>query len=78
MRRFEEAINSERGKAIVDADMAEGNTLGGPFGTPSFFINGRYLSGAKPFDEFARVIDEELTRLNIPIPSSASRRRQGG
>jgi protein-disulfide isomerase len=29
-------------------------------GTPSFFVNGRFLSGAQPFESFKRVIDEEL------------------
>jgi protein-disulfide isomerase len=29
-------------------------------GTPAFFVNGRFLSGAKPFDAFKLVIDEEL------------------
>ena len=29
-------------------------------GTPSFFINGRYVSGAQPYDRFKEVIDEEL------------------
>jgi protein-disulfide isomerase len=29
-------------------------------GTPAFFINGRFLSGAQPFEAFKRVIDEEL------------------
>jgi protein-disulfide isomerase len=30
-------------------------------GTPAFFINGRALSGAQPFETFARMIDEELS-----------------
>jgi protein-disulfide isomerase len=30
--------------------------------TPSFFINGRLLSGAHPLESFARVIEEELAR----------------
>ena len=29
-------------------------------GTPGFFINGRILRGAKPFDAFKAIIDEEL------------------
>ena len=36
-------------------------------GTPAFFINGRYLSGAKPFAEFAKVINAELERLGLPV-----------
>ena len=31
-------------------------------GTPAFFINGRMLSGAQPFEKFKEVIDEELAR----------------
>jgi hypothetical protein len=27
------------------------------------FINGRAVSGAKPFEEFAEIIDDELQRL---------------
>ena len=29
-------------------------------GTPAFFINGRLVSGAQPFEAFKEVIDEEL------------------
>lgn len=31
-------------------------------GTPAFFINGRMISGAMPFNEFKKVIDEELAK----------------
>lgn len=33
-------------------------------GTPTFYINGRYISGAQPFENFKRVIDEELNKAN--------------
>jgi protein-disulfide isomerase len=29
-------------------------------GTPAFFINGIFLNGAQPIDEFKKVIDAEL------------------
>jgi protein-disulfide isomerase len=35
----------------------------GVTGTPSFFINGRFLSGAQPFSSFKKVIDEEISKL---------------
>jgi protein-disulfide isomerase len=35
--------------------------------TPSFFINGRYMSGAMPIDTFSALIDEELTKANDRI-----------
>jgi protein-disulfide isomerase len=31
-------------------------------GTPTFFINGRKIAGAMPFESFAQVIDEELKK----------------
>ena len=34
----------------------------GVSGTPAFFINGRVLGGAQPFEAFKRIIDEELRR----------------
>ena len=43
-------MSKSRRKGSIDADMAEGNSIG-LFGTPAFFVNGHYLSGAKPFDE---------------------------
>ena len=35
--------------------------------TPSFFINGRFISGAVPIDQFTSVIDEELKKANERI-----------
>jgi len=29
-------------------------------GTPAFFVNGRMLSGAQPYEAFKQIIDEEL------------------
>jgi protein-disulfide isomerase len=46
-------------KKRVDGDAAEAAKLG-VTGTPGFFINGRFLSGAKPFEAFKQVIDQEL------------------
>jgi predicted DsbA family dithiol-disulfide isomerase len=68
--RFEEDLYSPAPKAAVDADIAEAKALG-VTGTPAFFVNGHYISGAKPFEEFAEVINSELTRLKLPVPSAA-------
>jgi predicted DsbA family dithiol-disulfide isomerase len=35
--------------------------------TPAFFINGLYLSGAQPIENFKRIIDEELKKANDAI-----------
>jgi protein-disulfide isomerase len=43
----------------VEEDQKDGDEAG-VNGTPAFFINGRMLSGAQPFDAFKKIIDEEL------------------
>ncbi len=35
--------------------------------TPSFFINGRFISGAQPIAQFSALIDEELKKANERI-----------
>jgi len=39
----------------------------GTRGTPAFYINGRYLSGAQPLPNFKRVVDEELKKADARI-----------
>jgi protein-disulfide isomerase len=67
MEQFENSLNGLKALPLIDADKAEAKSLG-VTGTPAFFVNGRFLSGNKPFDEFARLIDAELTRLKLPVP----------
>lgn len=59
--RFDRDLGSETVKQRIDGDSREAASLG-VSSTPSFFINGRYLSGAKPFGSFQVVIEEELDR----------------
>jgi len=59
--RFKKDMKSASVKARVDADVAEAERLG-VTGTPGFFVNGYFLSGAKPFSEFKRVIDAQLAK----------------
>ena len=57
--QFKKDMTSPETKKRVDADVAEAARLG-VTGTPGFFINGKFVSGAKPFSEFKRMIDAEL------------------
>jgi protein-disulfide isomerase len=59
--RFQRDVASAEVKARIDADVAEADKLG-VTGTPTFFVNGRYLSGAQPFPVFKQLIDQELGR----------------
>jgi protein-disulfide isomerase len=59
---FNECLDSGRFADQVMADVEEGRGAG-VTGTPAMFINGRFLSGAQPFESIAKVIDDELARL---------------
>ena len=52
--------NSKYGERVRDG-VAQGQRLG-VSSTPTVYINGRLLSGAQPYETFAAVIDEELSR----------------
>ncbi len=58
---FNACLDSGKYKETVTEDHAYGSTLG-VRGTPAFFINGRFLNGAQPFEAFQSIIDEELER----------------
>ena len=58
--KFNSCVDTHKYKAQVDADARAGEEAG-VNGTPAFFINGRVLSGAQPFEAFKRIIDDELS-----------------
>ena len=60
-QKFNDCLAKQEFKAVIDKDIADGAAVG-VTGTPAFFINGRMLSGAQPFERFKEVIDEELAR----------------
>jgi protein-disulfide isomerase len=57
--RFKKDLASSEVKQRIDEDAKEAAKLG-VSGTPAFFVNGRFLSGAQPFSAFKALIDEEL------------------
>ena len=63
MGRFRAALDAQKFKDRIAAEQSLVVSLGAG-GTPAFFINGRKLVGAQPFDRFKQVIDEEITRAN--------------
>jgi protein-disulfide isomerase len=58
--KFNACVDTRKYKTQVEADLQDGEQAG-VNGTPAFFINGRILSGAQPFEAFKRVIDDELS-----------------
>ena len=63
-KKFNECLDSGKMAATVKADMEAGSKVG-VTGTPAFFINGVMLSGAQPFEEFKKIIDEELQAKQV-------------
>jgi protein-disulfide isomerase len=63
LAKFDKCLDSDKYKDEVQADLRDGQN-NGVTGTPSFFINGRNLSGARPFEDFKKIIDDELERAN--------------
>jgi protein-disulfide isomerase len=58
---FSACLDSGRHASLVERDFEAGQAYG-VSGTPAFFINGRPLIGAQPFEAFQAVIDDELAR----------------
>lgn len=58
---FTKCIDSGKYKDEIQKDIADGADAG-VSGTPAYFINGRFLSGAQPYDAFKEIIDEELAK----------------
>jgi predicted DsbA family dithiol-disulfide isomerase len=65
---FTACIDDGKYLGTVRTDMAEANSFG-ITGTPGFLINGRVLTGAQPIEKFEAIIDSELERRGIEVPS---------
>jgi len=59
--KLQACIASGKYDPVVKAAQDAGTSVGVD-STPTFFINGRRVTGALPFEAFRRVIDEELAR----------------
>ena len=59
--KVKDAIKSKKYEKRIAADMDLADDLQAS-GTPHFFINGRRLVGAQPFEKFQKMIDEEVKK----------------
>ena len=69
MDQFTKDLDSNAHKAEIDR-MTKAAMEIGATGTPANFINGRYLSGAAPYDTFKKLIDEELIKAGGKPPQA--------
>lgn len=73
MVKFKKALDDHTHKSQIEADVALVSRLGAR-GTPAFFINGRYLSGAQPVEQFKTIVDDELKRAETLLKAGVTRR----
>lgn len=59
-KKFDQCLDSSEKKAQIDKELSEGEKEG-VSGTPGFFLNGRLIAGAIPFEMFKTLIDYELS-----------------
>lgn len=59
---FNSCLDSGKHREAVRKDQTQGEQSYGVSGTPAFFVNGRFVSGAQPFEAFKPIIDDELSR----------------
>jgi protein-disulfide isomerase len=61
MAKFKADVNSASVKKQISKDQKIARQFGAR-GTPNFFINGRKLTGARPYPSFKTIIDEEIKK----------------
>lgn len=68
VKKFKADMEDESIAKAVTEMQRQGAQLGAR-GTPAFFINGRFLSGAQPVANFKKIIDEELKKAEKLVAS---------
>lgn len=61
--KFNECLESGKFADKIQKSLESGQEVG-VSGTPAFFVNGRMISGARPFEAFKEIIDSELARID--------------
>lgn len=72
MTKFQAALDSGKFKAQTDKTKAQGAQFGAR-GTPAFFINGAFLSGAQPFAKFKDAVDKAIVRADKVLAKGVSK-----
>jgi protein-disulfide isomerase len=72
MARFKRDMDDPKLKEEVLADQRIANSVGAS-GTPTFFVNGRQIVGAQPFEQFKQLIDEQIKKADELIKQGVPR-----
>ena len=57
--KFTADLDSGKYRPTVESEIQQAVSVGAT-GTPAFFINGRYLNGARPFEQFKPIVEQEI------------------
>jgi protein-disulfide isomerase len=71
---FKAGLDSHKWADKVDKDLKDG-TAAGVQGTPSFFVNGVFINGAQPYDNFKKTIDQELEKAKAKLQAGTPKSR---
>lgn len=71
--KFKSDMKDKEIETKVKKQQAQGSTLGAR-GTPAFFVNGRFLSGAQPFEAFKALIDEEMKEAEALVAKGTAKK----
>jgi protein-disulfide isomerase len=67
MTEFNRCLDSGAMKEKIEVDVNDGKSIG-VSSTPTAFINGRLIIGAQPYENFTKIIDDELAMKGIAVP----------
>jgi protein-disulfide isomerase len=70
VEKYEACLQSGRRTEEWRKDLKDGEAHG-VSSTPAFFINGRLVVGAQPYEEFSAAVEDELSRRGIAVPKVA-------
>ncbi|MSP90760.1 MAG: hypothetical protein EXR79_02965 [Myxococcales bacterium] len=71
--KFSKCMTEHKYKAAVESDMAAAERVTAT-GTPAFYVQGRKLSGAKPYEDFKAIIDDELAKAEKLVAAGTPRK----
>ncbi len=67
---FSKCVDENAHAKDIDADIATATSVA-TSSTPTFFVNGRLIEGARPIEQLREVIDDELARTTPRDPAGA-------
>jgi len=70
--KFNSCVDTDAEASKIKQDVAEGTRLS-ITGTPTLFINGRYLSGSTKYETLRDMVQEELSAASSPTRQTAQR-----